>query len=396
MLIKNKKVLKRLLFDLRKILENKKNSLFQLNKEITLDAEKWISEDYRTVMSYLKAYIKNNYSSDIVNRIKPKGKILIISSYNEPFILSIIPIINALVLGNEVTWKPSQYAEEFVEKIWKKSGLIEKYKLKLNIISLKRTDEIIKYIENVRAVYFFGSQKVALEIARVCGEKNKEFYPEIEAADVKVFNGRLADIRKDVVLTLKESFTHFGQTCQRIQGILINKENYDAYLSVLRNEFLKLQKSNLFNDPTSEKFIAQRQGAIDSLINHIEDSNPKEIIKVSGVPLIVIEPDMRSRFVKNAYFLPALWVSSFDSKEELADSLNSRDFFLGLNIQSSDPKLVEYLIENTKFTRYTVNTSHTNIRSDEGWGGSWPTGFSGYKSWLEHFSDGYTVIDDGE
>lgn len=50
-------------------------------------------------------------------------------------------------------------------------------------------------------------------------------------------------------------------------------------------------------------------------------------------------------------------------------------------------------LKNTKFTRYTVNTSHSKIRQKEGWGGAWPSCFSGYKSWIEHFSDGYVVID---
>ena len=90
--------------------------------------------------------------------------------------------------------------------------------------------------------------------------------------------------------------------------------------------------------------------------------------------------------------MPVLWISVFESREELVQILNFRKFFLGLNIQSEDGDFSDYIINNTKFTRYTINTSHANIRPKEGWGGSWPSGFSGYKSWLEHFSDGYTVL----
>lgn len=96
--------------------------------------------------------------------------------------------------------------------------------------------------------------------------------------------------------------------------------------------------------------------------------------------------------LKTLIFLPVLWVSFFDSKDKLVSLLNNRKFFLGININSHADDFINFIISNTKFTRYTINTSHSNIRSFENWGGSWPTGYNGYKSWLEHFSDKYVVI----
>lgn len=159
MLIKNKRLLDNLIADLSKLISKRKAELFELNKKITLDTNYWISEDYETVKSYLKNYIKNHYPVELLNKIKPKGKILVILSYNEPFILSIIPVLNALVVGNEVILKPSQEAENFTKIIWQKSGISEKYGLKLQIIPSKTHEEITDFIRNVRAVYFFGSYK---------------------------------------------------------------------------------------------------------------------------------------------------------------------------------------------------------------------------------------------
>lgn len=392
MLIKNKQHLDSLIDDLSSLISKKKAELFELNRKITLDTNYWISEDYEMVKSYLKNYTKNHCHSNLVNKIKPKGKILIILSYNEPFILSIIPVFNALVIGNQVILKPSRGAEGFTKIIWQKSGIVKKYGLKLEIVSSKTHDEIADFIQNVRAVYFFGSYKVAQNLAKICGEYYVEFYPEIETSDVKIFNKNSSDIKNDILLTLRESFSHSGQSCQRIQGIFVHKHLYDNYVQILKQEFIKLCHSKDLNKFIDDQYVSAKTDLLNLLMFDIEKSNPAEIIKVKKLPLLIIKPKTESGFVKNASFLPVLWISPFNSEEELIGILNSRKFFLGINIQSDDDNFINHVINNTRFTRYTVNTSHINIRSQESWGGSWPSGFSGYRNWIEHFSDGYIII----
>ncbi|MBU0620027.1 MAG: aldehyde dehydrogenase family protein [Patescibacteria group bacterium] len=392
MLIKNKQKLNKLITDLGGFIRKKKTELFALNRKITLDTDYWIMDDYKTVKSYLDDYMRNHYSTKLVNRIKPKGKILIILSYNEPFILSIIPVLNALILGNEVVLKPSREAESFTRMIWSESGFVEKYGLNLKIVSSKTHSDIADLIKNVRAVYFFGSYKVAQIISKICGEYYVEFYPEIETADSKIFNKDKSSIKNDAILTLQESFSHSGQTCQRIQGVFVQKKFYNEYVRTLKQEFIKLCQAKSLNKFVDNKYALARESMVNMLLIDAGKSKPDEIVKIKSLPLLVINPKKNSDFIKNAYFLPVLWISSFNSKENLIKILNLRKFLLGLNIQSDDNDFVKYIVSNTRFTRYTVNTTHTNIRLQEGWGGSWPSGFSGYKSWIEHFSDGYVII----
>ncbi|OHA21968.1 MAG: hypothetical protein A3C72_01055 [Candidatus Taylorbacteria bacterium RIFCSPHIGHO2_02_FULL_43_32b] len=396
MLIKNKHHLDDLISDLIKIISETRAGLFELNRKITLDTSYWISEDYKTVKAYLENYIKNHYSIKLVKNIKPKGIILIILSYNEPFILSIIPLLNALIIGNEVILKPSREAESFVRMIWQESGIIEKYRLNLKIVSPKTHNEITDLIQSVRAVYFFGSHKVAQSISKICGEYYVEFYPEIETADSKIFNKNQSAIKKDAILTLKESFSHSGQTCQRIQGVFVQRNFYNEYIEILKEEFIKLCQSKDLNKFVDNNYASAREVMVKLLSIDVDKSQADEVVKIKSLPLLVINPKQDSEFIKNAYFLPVLWISPFDSKEQLIRMLNSRKFLLGLNIQSYDDDFVKHIISNTRFTRYTVNTTHTNIRLQEGWGGSWPSGFSGYRSWIEHFSDNYIVIDESK
>jgi acyl-CoA reductase-like NAD-dependent aldehyde dehydrogenase len=342
----------------------------------------------------LKKFEENNRKI-ISERRKPKGSVLIILSYNEPLILSIIPVLSALTAGNKVKIKPSRKAQEIVKKIWLDSGIILKYQLDLEILFNLTPALIAGQIKVVNAVYFFGGYNVAKKIAKICAKNFVEFFPEIEAADCKVVNYKRIknfDFKKDAALTLDESFSHCGQICHRVQGIILIGDIYKKYVGVLRRQFLSLGEKiaiHLADDYEVDKEYLQKT------LGDIEKSYPEEVIKFKNfnrLPMLVISPKFNSNFVRGAYFLPILWVMKMNSEEEVLTFLNSKKYYLGVNIFSDDNKFINRVINKTRFSRYTINISHTKIGFHEGWGGVWPSGFSGYKSWIEHFTDSFTII----
>jgi len=47
-------------------------------------------------------------------------------------------------------------------------------------------------------------------------------------------------------------------------------------------------------------------------------------------------------------------------------------------IETEDNKtFIETIIDSTNYSRYTINTRHSFVRYNEGWGGISPTGFKG-------------------
>lgn len=384
------KMVEEIVKELSSCLQEKKEELFSLNKIITCDLDCWINKDYEFISSYLKGYIVNN-SHSLQAYLKPKGRILIILSYNEPFILSIVPILNALVAGNDVLLRPSKRNLEFVKKIWIESGLADKYNLKLSILENCSYEDLDEYIKISKAVYFFGSYEKAKHIALECARNFVEFLPEIEAADCKIIKidkiGEF-DINKDVLSTLDQSFSHSGQSCQRIHGILVQRKIIDAYLNKLTQIFNNKENLEYF-----DKEIKFNEESLDNLLDNIEKAAPEKVYShsIKG-PFLIINPLRSSDFVKNAYFLPTLWLIPFDDETDVLEFLNNRKFYLGLNIVTDDEDFAHKIVKDTNFSRYTINSVHTDIRDFEGWGGNWPTGFGGYKEWLYHFSNPYIEI----
>ena len=381
-----------LILNLISELEKNKDVLAIMNEKITHDTSYWIENDYTFTIAYLKAYLKNH--SGILQQIKkPRGKILIILSYNEPFILSVIPIFNAILAGNDVTVRPSSISREFCSKIWSDSGITHLHKLKLEYVSWS-VEEIYQHISDFNDIYFFDSQDNAKNLAAECGKQYVVFHPEIEGADTKVIlhiQPEDFSVTVDAEVTVREAFTHSGQSCQRIHGIFIPNTILFEYVEALKS---LLNNDNIINQHLSPTFSPNAKSIL-FLEQDISQAKSEQILYPSNqtFPLIVVNPIHDSEFVKNAYFLPTLWVIGYNTEKELFEYLNNRYFRLGLNIISGDSGKTDLIVEKTLFSRYTVNSSHIDIRLYEGWGGINPTGFSGYITWFEHFSYPAIVID---
>lgn len=383
-----------LLESLNVILHEQQSILCDLNKKITFDTDYWITRDHTFARNYIKSYLKYN-SEFFFKPYKPKGEVLLILSYNEPFILSIIPVLNALIAGNSVFVKPSSRNINFFKKIWFESGLVNKFNLKLYCIEPANREELKEHIVGKQAVYFFGGYNVAQNIFKTCAKHFVEFFPEIETADCKIINfkePKREDLHRQIITLFEESFSHAGQTCQRIQGVYINQEHYDFLKNILISEYNNYSVHKKFNQHITQEFLSNIK-SLDFLNLDISQAQPEELISNSQqLPYLIFNPHFQSNLVKNAYFLPIMWVIPYTTITQLTEMLASRRFRLGLNIMSDSREFIEHLIRESNFSRYTVNRNHIDIDVQEGWGGMWPSGFSGYKNWLAHFSNPYTLI----
>lgn len=381
-----------LLADLQETLARDRDALEQLNREATGDADVWIREDHDTCRAQLAAWL-DVHRAELAAPRKPKGDVLVVLSYNEPFIVSVLPIVGALAAGNRVTVRPSSRGRAFFDRLWLASGLVRRHALPLAVEPPGARIE--DAVARVRAVYLFGSHAVARKLARVCADAFVELHPEIEAADCKAVWLDDADpdaLRRDAALTIDESFTHAGQTCQRIQGVYVRARDFERYAALVRDAFEPVRAG-----AGRARYLAAcyrvDEGQLAALRADIDAARPAAVATGdAGLPALVVAPDPDSELVQRAYFLPALWIAPVASEDELVARLAARRYCLGLNLWTDRPALRDRVIRETRFTRHTINTAHTRVRPHEGWGGAHPSGLAGYQSWLAQFSYPYTVI----
>ncbi len=396
MLNKNKiQFAEALVKNIKNFLLSNKDTIFKYNKDITEDTYNTIMDDFTFVINYLDNYIETNRNLLMGNTIKKKGDVLVILSYNEPIIMSCIPILNALVAGNKVYVKPSSKSESFFKFLWSNESIKNITGDLLVIVSLKSKEEIEDFIKIVNSVHFFGSERIGRHIYEICARHFVEFIPEIETADPKVVNMSNEErslIYEDSMNTIFSSISHNAQMCERICGVYVNSEVYNAYLLCIKDIINSTSFKSKVLKHIPDNFIYNEK-LVEDLKRDIEKSGGIVTCGKIGSGFSLVEkPDYLSNLVSNGYFYPVLWIIPYTSTEEVLEMLKNRRYFLGINIVTDNKDFKETLIENTRFTRYTSNKSHEKVNPIEGWGGNWPSGSGGYKTWLEHFSVSFVVL----
>jgi acyl-CoA reductase-like NAD-dependent aldehyde dehydrogenase len=359
------------------------------NKKVILDAafdtRACSRKDNEDDLEKSIEFLKNIKSSDS-NRLnlKPKGDILMILSFNEPLLMSIVPIFNALLAGNKVVLRPSSKCKALVRLIWNSEILEILDKGSLIIKDFDYADLDIE-VQGMSAVYFFGSLKNAKSVYLSCAKNFVQFFPELEASDLAVFDrvDVLGKIQKFTRNFIKDIEDHDGKMCQKLGGLLVHKSTYDLLITSLICNFG-------FRE-ISEEYLLSNLDLNPQLLADVVESRPKRLF-YNGSVLLVDKPERVSDLYVSAYFEKVAWLDVFLNYHELIDVLDKRVFRLGLSISSEDPKFINNLIQDTQFSRYTINRRHTPISSDTGWGGIWPTGSGGYEDWLVHFSNLSCII----
>ena len=379
---------KKLITDIIKMVEEDGDRLKSLSAKCTNDTEYWTNYDLSELNKSLVKLVKVK----IPKNRKPLGKILLITSYNEPFILSVMPALQALIMGNEVYFKPSSKNYDFVRYFWIKSGLIKKYKLKLSILPISNNGpKLLNSLSSYDSVNFYGSNEVSKKIRLECAKQNVRFVAEVESADFQIlFNKKLN--KKYFKDLFSQSFSHSGQICQRIQGVYVHKSMYKLFKTNLLNEFRNFIESAEYKKHISDSIDYPKLSKKFILDN--KSSMPKDVMSAeSGYPKIIFEPKYSSQVVLDAYFLPVIWVVVFEDKNDLIKKISKRPYAQGVNISSDSKPFIYWVINETRYSRYTINSNHTSTSRDTGWGGIWPTGSNGYVNWLDQFSYHYKIID---
>ena len=365
---------------LLKSLESQSESLISMSQAATGNSRTDTIKDLESAKSFLRSFRQ----SDVPQMRKPKGEILLILSFNEPLLLSVVPIFCALAAGNKIIVRPSGRNTELLDFIWAESVI--EFDLPMQTIDIAPHD-FGDVISKVRCVYFFGSHAHAKELYKVCAEYHVEFVPEVETADTKVlyYSGGVvsdSEIDNQIEVTLRNAFDHNGKMCQRISGLFVSDMIYSLFLE--RLQIYTNNKGYVLVDDS------RLQGST-TLNKDILDAKPRQIYQKEA-KTVIIQPGLASNLVDSAYFEESLWALPYSSVDTLASMLNSRTFKMGLNIVSNDTKFANQLIDMTFFSRYTLGKDHCDISKDLGWGGNWPSGSGGYKSWYESFSNSYVII----
>ena len=171
---------------------------------------------------------------------KPRGVVLVISPWNYPFQLAMIPVISALVAGNTVILKTSEVTPLIGTII---AEIFKNIKLPAGVVQVVHGGKelgaaLVKGKPDY--IFFTGSVHVGKKIQ---AEAAQELIPttlELGGKDpMLVFAD--ASLDRAVKAAVWGAFTNSGQVCMSIERLYVQRKIYPQFIEKLQQETKKLK-----------------------------------------------------------------------------------------------------------------------------------------------------------
>lgn len=330
----------------------------------------------------------------------PVGTALIITAGNFPAAVPSWYIVPALLTGNSVVWKPSEFTPAIAQALTDifHAGGVPKDVL-INIVADGQTtfNALEECLSKgyVNKVGFTGSTEVGRLIGAKAGEHIQSACLELGGKNPMVV---MPDADLDLVLdgALFAGFGTAGQRCTSLGTLWLHDSIYDQFLARYADTVSKAavgdpMQNVLYGPMLSEKYLANHLKNLEMIqphhtvlgstgIGRITADNPREGFVgnpddgVFAHPTIVagIKPEDELYYTET--FGPLVTVGRFSTIEEAIELSNGHGYGLSSAIYTSDPKSVWTFREGISAGMVSVNNSTSGAEAHLPFGGNGKSG----------------------
>lgn len=293
---------------------------------------------------------------------EPYGVVGIISPWNYPLFLPMGQIIPALIAGNAVIFKPSEWTSlvgEKIDELINSTGIPEGV---FNTIYGEADvgEALVK--SPVDKLFFTGSTAVGKIIAKYAAEKLLPVSLELGGKDPAIVLED-ADLDRTIQGILWGSLMNAGQTCVSIERIYVDEKIFDSFISKMIDN-LKNMKSfseSIYYDYSNIKLTKQVQ----IIKDQIEDALNKgaKILyggKIEGnfvQPTLLIDVNHSMKIMQEETFGPIIPVMKFNTIDEAIDLANDSNYGLSASVWTKNIKLGIQIAKRIKSGSVLINDS---------------------------------------
>lgn len=310
---------------------------------------------------------------------EPFGQVLIMSPWNYPFMLTLVPLVGALAAGNVIIVKPSAYAPHIAQVM--KSIIETAFPNKEVILFLggrSVNEEILTY--KFDYIFFTGSTNVGKTVMHKASEDLTPLTLELGGKSPCLVVGK-ADLELAARRIAWAKLINMGQTCVAPDYLIVEKKN-EKVIDLI-NQAFTLSKEEMLNLPKiiNEKHYLRLKDYLNELgLNRYDDEH--QII----YPTLVKMPSLDAKIMQEEIFGPILPVIIVNNLTEAKLFINSRPKPLAMYVYSDEKDTVDYLLKNTSSGSFTVNDNLMQLASSYlpfgGVGDSGMGSYHGHQSFL--------------
>jgi len=313
---------------------------------------KWLTENAVRFLSDETMKLEEGLEEKI--SYEPLGVICNISAWNYPYLVGVNVFVPALLAGNSVMYKPSEYATLTgieIEKLLQQSGLPE------NVFQLavggREVGELL--LELPFDGYFFtGSYKTGKYIYDKVATKMVPCQCELGGKDPLYVANDVADIKSVAAATADGAFYNNGQSCCSVERIYVHEKIYDDYVEA----FTKEVKSWKIGMPTDNGIYfgpLSRKEQLEVLQEQVNDALQKGATVITGgkridtrgyyfEPTILTNVSHKMSVMKDESFGPVIGIMKVKNDEEAIKLMQDTEYGLTASVYTSDKQRAENIL----------------------------------------------------
>lgn len=312
----------------------------ELAKTLTLEVGKPIAESRSEIdgaVYRVRFFLQNSkkwLSTDLVHEtsgtreilaFEPLGVIANISAWNYPYLIAMNVIVPALITGNAVLYKPSEYATLSglqMERLLFQSGVPENaFQVVLGAGDAGRA--ILELPLN--GFFFTGSYATGRSIAAALAGRMIPVTLELGGKD-PLYVMEDVDIEKAAANAVEGAFYNAGQSCCAVERIYVHKKIYEPFVKAFVQEAKKLKMGDPLKEDTTLgpvtravhlQFLSEQvKNAVDAGAVLLTGGKPVEGRGNFFEPTVLSDVNHTMRVMKEETFGPVIGIQKVKDDEE--------------------------------------------------------------------------------
>lgn len=307
-------------------------------------AEKWLSEEWVNTEGATREKIT----------YEPLGVIANISAWNYPYLVGVNVYIPALIGGNAVFYKPSEYTTMtgiHIQQLLYQAGIPENcFQLAIGSGSV---GELLLNLP-LNGVFFTGSYRTGKYIAERVAHRLVPCQLELGGKDPLYVADDVEDIEKTAAAALEGVVYNNGQSCCAVERIYVHEKVFEKFT----DSFVAQTKKMLIGDPmnaATEIGPLSRKEQLQFLLSQIKDAKEKGATVLTGgkalaskgyfiEPTVVTNVNHSMKLMKEESFGPVIGIQKVKNDEEAVQLMLDTEYGLTAAIYSTSFERAEKMM----------------------------------------------------
>ena len=306
---------------------------------------KWLSEEWIVTEGTTKEKIV----------YEPFGVIANISAWNYPYLVGVNVFIPALIGGNAILYKPSEYSTLTglaIQNLLYRAGVPEN--VFQSVIGKGNVGEILLNLP-LDGYFFTGSYRTGKYIAEKVAPKLVPIGLELGGKDPLYVMDDIPDIDKVAGAALEGVVYNNGQSCCAVERIYVHEKIYDQFVKSYTEQAKKLVIGNPMNEKTDIGPLSRKEQQ-QFLLEQVKDAKEKGATVLYGgnainskgyfiEPTVLVNVSHDMKVMKEESFGPVTGIQKVRDDSEALQLMQDTEYGLTAAIYSKSYERAEALMK---------------------------------------------------